>query len=114
MKIRDGKSEWILRQVLYQYVTKQLIERPKVGFAIPLGDWLRGFRIMATDCGEGVRDILMDGRLGTIVPVCDVDALARAIEKELDSPQAPEMQLAGGNRELPKVVLEQFLLATGR
>ncbi len=42
MKIRDGKSKWLLRQVLYQYVPKQLIERAKAGFAIPLGDWLRG------------------------------------------------------------------------
>ena len=42
MKIRDGKTKWILREVLYQYVPKHLIERPKAGFAIPLGEWLRG------------------------------------------------------------------------
>ena len=42
LKIRDGKTKWILRQVLFQYVPQHLIERAKVGFSIPLADWLRG------------------------------------------------------------------------
>ena len=42
MKVREGKTKWILRQVLYQYVPQQLIERPKTGFSIPLNDWLCG------------------------------------------------------------------------
>jgi asparagine synthase (glutamine-hydrolysing) len=42
MKMREGETKWILRQVLYQYVPKELIERPKSGFSIPLGEWLRG------------------------------------------------------------------------
>ena len=42
MKMREGKTKWILRQVLYQYVPQQLIERPKAGFSIPLNEWLCG------------------------------------------------------------------------
>ena len=42
MKIRDGQGKWPLRQLLYKYVPRELIERPKQGFAIPLGEWLRG------------------------------------------------------------------------
>jgi asparagine synthase (glutamine-hydrolysing) len=41
-KIRDGHGKWALRQVLYQHVPREIIERPKAGFAIPIGIWLRG------------------------------------------------------------------------
>ena len=42
MKVRGNTGKWALRQVLYKHVPKDLIERPKAGFAIPIGQWLRG------------------------------------------------------------------------
>lgn len=42
MKVRDKQGKWILKQVLYKHVPKQIVDRPKMGFGMPVGDWLRG------------------------------------------------------------------------
>lgn len=41
-KIRGGTGKHILRDILYRHVPRELIERPKMGFAVPVGDWLKG------------------------------------------------------------------------
>lgn len=41
-KIRDGETKWALRQILERRVPRDLFDRPKVGFSVPLADWLRG------------------------------------------------------------------------
>ena len=42
LKLRDGSGKWALRQLLDRHVPRALIERPKAGFAMPIGSWLRG------------------------------------------------------------------------
>ena len=42
LKYKNGKSKYLLRKILYKYVPRELLERPKQGFVVPLAQWLKG------------------------------------------------------------------------
>ena len=75
-KIRKGEGKWVLRQLLYRYVPRALIERPKMGFAVPLDGWLRG------PLRDWAEDLLSSGSLAEL-PMLNVQAVRGLWEAHL-------------------------------
>jgi asparagine synthase (glutamine-hydrolysing) len=68
LKVHDGRGKRILREVLDRYVPRDLVDRPKMGFDPPLGEWLRGpLRDWAEELLSPAR--LADGGVFAVEPV---------------------------------------------
>lgn len=74
-RVRNGETKWLLRRVLDRYVPRELVERPKMGFGVPLADWLRG------PLREWAEDLLDPARLGG--GFIDIDAARRLWREHL-------------------------------
>ena len=57
MKINHGNGKHILRKLLFKYVPRDLVERPKMGFSVPINSWLRG------PLNEWAEDLLSTSKL---------------------------------------------------
>ena len=84
MKVRGGRGKHILRELLYGLVPRELVERPKAGFAIPVGEWIKGpLRPWAEDLLDPAR-LRAEGWFdagAVVAPLARSSRAARAIRR---------------------------------
>jgi asparagine synthase (glutamine-hydrolysing) len=85
LKLRGGEGKWILREILARYVPRNLFERPKMGFGVPIDSWLRGpLRDWADDLLDP-KAIAADGLLDP-TPIAEAWELHRSGKRDMHYP----------------------------
>lgn len=84
--LTQGQGKWILRQILGKYVPQNLFERPKMGFGIPIGHWLR------SDLRDWAEDLLSQRSLGQTA-LLNVDAIRKVWNEHLSGKTNNQHQL---------------------
>ena len=104
-KLRDGTGKWLLREVLHRHVPRHLVNRPKMGFGVPVGAWLRGpLRDWAEDLLDPRK--LAEGGLVDPAPVRRLWATHLAGTSDLEHPLWVVLMLEAWRRrwtEAPRV-----------
>ena len=86
LKLRDGRGKWLLRRLLARYVPERLFERPKMGFGVPIGAWLRG------DLRDWAEALLDERALAQDSPL-DAKAVRQVWQQHLDGRHNWQYQL---------------------
>ena len=86
LKLREGRGKWLLRRLLARYVPEQLFERPKMGFGVPIGAWLRG------DLRDWAESLLDEGKLAQ-AGLLDARAVRQAWQQHLEGRHNWQYQL---------------------
>jgi asparagine synthase (glutamine-hydrolysing) len=73
IKVHRGQTKWIVKEVARKYVPRDLVDRPKNGFKVPLGSWLRG------ELHDAVRSLVLDDR-SAVAPFVDLRTVRRLLD----------------------------------
>ncbi len=86
LRLRNGRGKWLLRSLLHRYVPTELVERPKMGFGVPIGDWMRG------PLRPWAEDLLSPDRLDRL-GLLDVDLVRQAWQQHQSGTRDLKYQL---------------------